>query len=138
MLDYSQQFKNAKLYLHTEKGDFGMNPAWITPWTIIHFSVGVVAHGIAVYLKLKPWWAGFLWLNFIHLLYEIKDQTRAKYKNSMPNSIGDQIAAAAGYLFALWLLGDRNTPIVSLLVIVSAFLITTLMDATPIWKVQFW
>jgi hypothetical protein len=133
----AQQFRDAAFYRHTEKGDTQPNPAWITPWTLVHFSMGIVSHAIAVYFKLDLW-VGFLILNVIHFLYEVKDQTRARAKNSMPNSIGDQAFAALGYIFAMYVLRARNTPIVSLLILISSYVLIASMGSTPIYEVQMW
>jgi hypothetical protein len=133
----NQQFKDAVFYRLTEKGDTKPNPAWTTPWTLVHFSTGIVAHAVVVHFKLNLW-LGFLVFNLIHLLYEVKDQTRARAKNSMPNSVGDQIAASLGYIFAIYVLRNNNTPIVALLFLISSYVLIASIGATPIFEVQFW
>lgn len=112
-------------------------PAWLTPWSIVHFASGIVAHGVGVYSKLDVWVAFAVWM-VVHLLYEAKDQTRARASNSLPNSFADQAVAALGFGIAAACLGRRNTPLVSLLALVTAFVLHTLLGGSAITKLQWW
>jgi hypothetical protein len=123
-----------KLYAQTEDPE---DKALVTPWTLIHFAMGVVAHGVGVYFKLDIWKA-FAILMVVHFLYEVKDQTRARKSNSLPNSIADQVFAALGFLIAAMFLGRKNTPPVSILTLVAAFVIHTLVGGSSARKLHWW
>jgi hypothetical protein len=123
-----------KLYSLSEGPE---NKAWVTAWTLIHFTMGVVAHGCGVYFNINTWHALAIWM-VVHFLYEVKDLTRAKESNSLPNSFGDQAFAALGFGIAVLLLGKRNTPTVSLITLGAAFAMHTLIGGSSFSKLTWW
>jgi hypothetical protein len=61
-----------------------------TPWSIVHVASGAAAKDLGI-----PFW----WFEGLHALYEIKDQTsNDDIKNSLANSVGDQISGTVGHL----------------------------------------
>lgn len=101
--------------------DFVGAPAVFTPWSIIHFATGVLAHAMSHYARLHPV-TGFVIFFVLHGLYEAKDIIKTHYalrqpgvdpmnvKDSLPNSVGDQLSGLAGYVAAAYVLG-RHTSI---------------------------
>ena len=83
------------------------------------------------------WVAFAIWMA-LHFLYEVKDQTRARAVNSLPNSFADQAVAALGFWMAVAFLGKRNTPVVSLLALVVAFAFHALLGGSSITKLKWW
>ena len=62
-----------------------------TPWTAVHVGVGAVAKSLGIGL--------FKW-NVLHAAYEVKDLlfVPVENRNSILNSVGDQLATNVGYL----------------------------------------
>jgi hypothetical protein len=101
-----RQEVDTKLY---DTKDSPEEPAWATPWTLIHFSTGFLAH--AAWKALAPRMAfgpAFITWSLLHALYELKDMTytwlgkfEGKYADhSFQNTVGDQVAAMLGFLIA--------------------------------------
>ena len=70
------------------------NPAFLTPWAIPHFLVGMAAKERGI-----PFW----WFELGHALYEAKDRVehhRGVNLNTLANSVGDTVVATIGHLVA--------------------------------------
>ena len=68
--------------------------ALLSPWSIPHFFVGMAAKERGI-----PFW----WFELGHALYELKDQIdmhNGGIRNSLMNSIGDQVIATLGHAVA--------------------------------------
>ena len=66
--------------------------AAFTPWSIVHGLVGACA---------KKYGVRFWWWQGLHALYEVKDQFRTiEERNSLLNTVGDQVSTTAGYMLA--------------------------------------
>ena len=87
------------------------HPSIITPWAIIHVIAGIVFAVITRNVEIKRAFALFFSL---HTIYEIKDVYFIDYqKNSIHNSIGDQISGVCGF-FVGRSLGTQSSTILSL------------------------
>ena len=72
----------------TEGGD----DVLVTPWTLVHYFAGGTMRNFGLNL-----WT----MEFVHALYELKDQQKQEqYRNSLLNTVGDQAAATLGYMQA--------------------------------------
>lgn len=86
------------------------NEACFTPWSLIHFLVGVVTAILFIYINVS-FYHGFIIYFIIHGVYEIKDYILANYSvklnkhidNSFINSIYDQLISMAGFTLVYWL-----------------------------------
>jgi len=83
------------------------NECFITPFSLLHAISGAYMFVLLSWLNVNDV-NNFIIVNFIHLLYEIKDclftyyYKTSKHKNSLFNSIGDQISCNIGII--IWLL----------------------------------
>lgn len=110
--------------------DTRSRPAFFTPWTFMHASVGLL--GFLIFRELTPHapvWKGFAVFFAIHLAYELKDfyfsyltpdKDTQKYTNSWENSIGDQLAACIGFVVpaAFHLSALQTSGVIALLVVI--------------------
>lgn len=80
------------------RGDSPEEPAIFTPFSLIHFLSGMYAYLVLrfIFPYSKTWILFLIWL-VLHTLYETKDVFLTS-SNSFINSIGDTIAALAGFL----------------------------------------
>ena len=88
------------------------NPAFITPWTFIHFVSGIFTYILLEKFITKDVLINFYIFLFLHIVYEIKDLSyymdynkivKNSYwsNNSLPNSIGDVLFSTIGFLWAV-------------------------------------
>lgn len=106
------------------------NPAFITPWTLVHFLSGFLFYVFFKYFLPKtPNWNLFIALAIIHTVYEIKhlylSQTmRGVYWNndSVINSLGDSMANFLGFYIAICV-----APITLSTVVLSSILTTLIV-----------
>lgn len=95
------------------------SPAFITPWTYVHFLIGVVAYTVYkdFFPNMSPFLAAAI-LTVFHGLYELRDVLLAR--ESSVNAVGDQtfvmLGFYAGHLVAGFL-KDANLIVYLLLVI---------------------
>ena len=65
----------------------------ITPWSATHLIAGIVAKNTGI--SLLEW-------NLVHAAYEGKDiLLQQEVKNSLVNSVGDQVSANVGYVLPI-------------------------------------
>lgn len=79
--------------------DSEKEPAFVTPWTMIHILTGILFGHFTKILGFKP---AFLWYLVLHTLYEIKDIWMEQEDNSFLNCLGDQIFGILGFLFGFF------------------------------------
>ncbi len=53
--------------------DYVKNPAFITPWTFIHFVSGIFTYMLLEKFITKDVWVNFYIFLFVHIGYELKD-----------------------------------------------------------------
>lgn len=83
-----------KLYSNREDK---YDPALTTPWTLIHFSVGVSGACIAKHIFPQYGFiTGFVVFSLLHLCYEVGDLVMKDY--SFLNSVGDQYFAMCAFV----------------------------------------
>ena len=75
----------------------------LTPWTFVHVGVGALAKSFGI---------GLLKWNLLHAAYEAKDLlfVDVETRNSLLNSVGDQLSTNVGYLLYKSFMG--NWPLV--------------------------
>ena len=92
--------------------DVVKKPAFITPWTFVHFISGIFTYMILEKFVTKDIWINFYIFLFLHVGYEIKDLLyymnynkiiKDSYwaNNSLQNSIGDVLFSTFGFLLAI-------------------------------------
>lgn len=92
------------------------SPAFITPWTYVHFLIGVVAY--TLYKDLFPNMSLFLAaaiLAVFHGLYELRDVLLGR--ESTLNAVGDQTFVMLGFYAGHLILKDASLVVYILLVI---------------------
>lgn len=91
------------------KWDTIEKPAFISPWTLSHFVIGVATYSLLVKTPLNvPVILSAAILFILHMIYEIKDFYEAyvlkvkdpNKQNSLLNSLGDQVFAMLGFWIA--------------------------------------
>jgi hypothetical protein len=89
--------------------DYVKNPAFITPWTFIHFVSGIFTYMFLEKFITKNVWINFYIFLFLHIGYELQDLSyymkivKKSYwsNNSLQNSIGDILFSTIGFLWAV-------------------------------------
>lgn len=71
------------------------DPAFITPWSLVHFSVGLLFASLTVHRL--GFYTAFGIFIIIHTFYELKD-IYTYGLNSTWNSVGDELVAILGFL----------------------------------------
>jgi len=85
------------MYLMSNK-DAIETPCCLTPWSIIHFLVGLCFIILNLkFVKIQNFWNIFIFYNIIHLIYEIKD-----YNTSINYNFRKSIQQILGKHFANW------------------------------------
>jgi hypothetical protein len=84
-------------------------PAFTTPYTIVHFITGMLAYTMSYFLfPAMPLLYSFLIWVVLHGAYEIHDLQMTNNDNSLANSIGDTIFSIMGFFSAMYIYSSRR------------------------------
>lgn len=111
--------------------DSKKNPTALTPWTIIHFIVGVTFALVSRQLGFTNSLVLFI---IIHTLYEVKD---VYYGSSVLNSVFDEIFAVLGFL-AFYYFKMNTSQVITFVIASLLLMISPSLSEDGSWTLDIW